>query len=355
MINIKTIIAVGFFLLISCKKEIEKTIEYVPTPTQYSWKEHETGIGYNRVYYNLSNDSFSLFGQNPIGIIVIKGKDEGLRRSTGGITPTYLIPNVGLSDSMFTYVYNKTQLFIKGIKSLGLLNSSIQLSKFDSNITEISNWTRMAINQNKSIILEYLTTDTSKVYNLFLVNIKYKYYPDGTTPFVGFEVKKINIPRENNDIFAVKEFIAINDYYLVVTNSGLFKIELDGTYKKVSNDLVSGSYGGKCLVKGNLIYVFDYNVTLVSNDNANTFTKYSAFNDDLSYYNYYNIGDSTIAFVDNELYSIRFNNATNFVLRPLKRDGIEKVRYNSMALFQDTVYLATTGGIFKKSKKEFFE
>ena len=56
------------------------------------------------------------------------------------------------------------------------------------------------------------------------------------------------------------------------------------------------------------------------------------------------------------LYTLNVNQAKQtWRLRPLKDDGLNQTAINDLETWGDTVYLATSSGLFKRSLKTFFE
>ena len=70
--------------------------------------------------------------------------------------------------------------------------------------------------------------------------------------------------------------------------------------------------------------------------------------------NYQTIKDSLIGTVRDIIFTLKWNN-TNYSQRALKNDGLEGSSINGIEILNDTVYVATTKGLFFKPATTFFE
>jgi hypothetical protein len=68
----------------------------------------------------------------------------------------------------------------------------------------------------------------------------------------------------------------------------------------------------------------------------------------------FTIKDSLIGVHRDNIYTLKWDN-TNYTTRFLKNDGFENVKINGIEVLKDSVYVATTSGLFVKSVKAFFE
>ena len=63
--------------------------------------------------------------------------------------------------------------------------------------------------------------------------------------------------------------------------------------------------------------------------------------------------DSLVGVYQNAIYTLRWN-GPRFTSRFLKNDGLERATITGVEYLHDTVYVATTSGLFARPVKEFF-
>ncbi len=70
--------------------------------------------------------------------------------------------------------------------------------------------------------------------------------------------------------------------------------------------------------------------------------------------NYYNIKDSLVGAYRDNLFTLTWS-GSNYTQRFLKNDGVENTRINGVEILRDSVYIATTSGLFAKPTSTFFD
>ena len=70
--------------------------------------------------------------------------------------------------------------------------------------------------------------------------------------------------------------------------------------------------------------------------------------------NYYQIKDSLIGVNGDNLFTLKWSD-NNYSARFLKNDGMEGTTINGVEVLKDSVYVATTSGLFVKPVSNFFD
>ncbi|RZK21839.1 MAG: hypothetical protein EOO56_10620 [Hymenobacter sp.] len=151
---------------------------------------------------------------------------------------------------------------------------------------------------------------------------------------------------------------AVDDYFLVDCGSeGVYEITEAGSIQKVLPD----NAGAFAFFKwqGALWATLSYSKLAVSTDNGDNW-QITAGGPNLRSHTIHPVGDSLVAishlYGGGLLYTLNLSAAKQtWRLRPLKDDGLNQTAINSLEAWGDTVYLATSSGLFKRALNKFFE
>jgi hypothetical protein len=148
---------------------------------------------------------------------------------------------------------------------------------------------------------------------------------------------------------------AIDDYFLVnCGDAGLYKIKEDGTAKRVYTPGVADA----CYKwQGTVYIVEEYNSLLLSKDDGETWQRATGTPDLFNFTTYHVVGDSLIGVTHqlvSQLFTLRWRGA-QYSIRPLKSDGLGLAEVRGLEQLGDTVYVGTTGGLFKRPVRQFFD
>ena len=230
------------------------------------------------------------------------------------------------------------------------------------------------INQNNYLLCSYYTDSpiTNTGFNLVLSQLS-----TGPTPvsmpgqmqpktLISSQIIRIPTPSPSERDF--KSLWAIDDYFLVwCAYAGLYKIRQDGTVKQVNGppNFTSGPVSPTTIYKWKgTVYSIQQNsggnaTFYTSTNDGETWQQIVGFNQTLILSTFYPVGDSLVGIthgvITNSLYTLRWQNANTLRLRELKNDGLGYVDFSDLAQLGDTVYLGTTGGLFKRPLSKFFE
>ncbi|HLG39259.1 MAG TPA: hypothetical protein VI461_06300, partial [Chitinophagaceae bacterium] len=161
----------------------------------------------------------------------------------------------------------------------------------------------------------------------------------------------ITIPRTSVDAY-VRHIAAVNDYFLLdLSGNGIYKIKEDGTFNKVFNPATVDAFYEW---QGKIYAHAEWNRLLISSDNGDNWEEYQGINNVMTTSNYYTIQDSLVGVYRDNIFILKWA-GTSYIQRFLKNDGVEGTRINGVEILRDSVYIATTSGLFTKSITEFFE
>lgn len=181
--------------------------------------------------------------------------------------------------------------------------------------------------------------------------ILYLFKVEIPSPFVLTRITdtiRVTIPMEDIEI---KNAIGFEDYFLISTPEGVYKINDDGSYRQVidsSNVLRFFEHGGK-------VYAIETNLTQVfhiSSDEGENWISKGGYPEPL--YESQSLGDSLIVYRFDRLYTL-FLGEDSYRLRQLNNEGLERAKITSVASFGNTVYVTTLTGVYQRDLDLFYE
>ncbi|MFD2718146.1 hypothetical protein ACFST9_05435 [Hymenobacter monticola] len=352
-------------LLLSCKKEVEKI---VVQDRQYSWAPTGQFTGFNNVILGIGQGPQGLYMQQP-GAFTTLTLQQGRPVYQSYLAPVPTDVNVRLPIGPdFFVTYSDTTVTIIPTKDpvYGQAYQTIRLKRLDQRAQLVPKGYRSyfkmgAINVNRYLLFPYLTT------NLFIDNqmhLVLAQVPTYDTTF-GYPSQPMPTPRvitlpvAGYSLYPSYPTLitAIDNYFLVdCGNQGVYRIEQNGTYRQV----LTNAYGVETFYKwqGRVYAHMSTNQLGVSDDNGLTWQITSGASGILRFNSIHPVGDSLVgiyhAMGNNLLFTLKVN-STGYRARLLKNDGIANLELNGLETWRDTVFLATSGGLFKKPVKTFFE
>lgn len=142
---------------------------------------------------------------------------------------------------------------------------------------------------------------------------------------------------------------SIKDYFFIPTSNGVYKLDTIGNHQNVLNDseiktiFDAGEFIGACGDNGTAYVSYDYGESWQSTSN---------FPIPLRNAQYQLIGDSLVAYT-NKLFTLNLSEG-QWRTRALKIDPIMNPYIASVAKFNDTIFIATFNGVYKKSSRSFY-
>ncbi|NLO19755.1 MAG: hypothetical protein GX121_07770 [Ignavibacteria bacterium] len=347
-----------FFLILACTDEKIVTVEVMK---ENSWQEEKGFRDIKKVTLSTGCYENTLYFQHPKHHTEIEnGKISqfawlDMPNSIDFALPFYQ----GLVTSPVYLIHNDPTLIVSNLKASysrdGYLR--VNLLEIDSLFRKVLNpilgkW--MAINDKKQILFQY-EQNIVKNKTLMLLDISTAYNDNApyNAPHEISLLKSKTITIDSfflgwPDPYYIRSF---DDYFFIQwAHSNFYKIYSDGSYKRIPN--VQNTYS-LFKYKGNL-YAYSYFELYISRDQGETWRLFAELNDFSKQIEFYNINDSLVYSHRDALYTVNFE--SNFInSRELKNDGLEDRFITGIEVLNDTVYIATYSGVFKKSIYKFFE
>ena len=257
----------------------------------------------------------------------------------------------------------------------------LHLRKLDSHAVQFENFPVGAmhpfgaINRNDYLLCSYYTDNpfANTAFNLVLSKlstgpVKPPVPQSGASSRTLIDSRVVRVPTPGPSEREFKEIWAIDDYFLVwCDNAGLYKVRQDGTVKQLNGppNFTSGPVSPTTIYKWKgTVYSIQQSsggnaIFYTSTNDGETWQQISGFNQGLIFSTFYPVGDSLVGIthgvITNSLYTLRWLNTNTIRLRELKNDGLNYADFSDLAQLGDTVYLGTTGGLFKRPLSSFFE
>ena len=267
------------------------------------------------------------------------------------------------SDTVLT-IY-PTKFFDSGTQ-LHLHNLDPTATRFENHLA--GSWYPFgAINYNNYLLCGYYITNSADLaFHLVLSKLVNTAATGSTiTGTTQISSRLIRIPTPDRSQYNFKSFWAVDDYFLVWCNDyGLFKINQDGTYRQVNGTFTqtTGPVAPTTVYKWKgTVYATMLNGGTVwtSTNDCASWQRIDGLNSALGLSSFYPVGDSLVGIthgiITNSIYTLRWLNTSTVRLRELKNDGLGYADFADLAQLGDTVYLGTTGGLFKRPLSKFFE
>jgi len=346
-------------LLSACKKEIE-VIKEVPVTT--SWTRSVYLEGHESVILAASGSptQLSLFSPHVLTTLTAPAAGPRLTRQGYIITPIGFDDRPAVSSTLFAQPIRDSLVSIYYTANPIASAATIRLKKLDALAQEVGSRNLSflhfgAFNRNNYLLFSYFNAESQHPIKLVLTPVGLAasaYTPPTLQPRVLTIPNPYPLGRAD-----VRNIVAIDDYFLVgVSGVGVYKVWQDGKYKLV--------YSGKVFPdsfykwQGWVYATLEYNEMLASNDDGATWQLWTGTPDFFNFTTYHVVQDSLVALTHNSggnaFFTLRWKNGT-YTARRLKDDGLERLSFTSLDQVRDTVYMSTTGGLFKRPLNKFFE
>ena len=351
-------------LLFACKKEVERI---VVQDRQYSWTSANKSAGIYNVFMGMGKGPDGLYLQQPGGFLTLEQQQGSVKEQQYLLAITTDVnARVPIGPNFFVRFIDSTVNIIPNKHIVtGQYYRDIHLRRLDPRARLVPkgyypHLKMGAISANGYLLFSYLTDNLFSDSQMHLVLAQVPAINPGDlfpqplpTPQV------ITIPVLGVGTFPSYPILitAIDNYFLVDCGyQGVYRIEQTGAYRRVS----STTYGAETFYKWKgKVYAHTASSQLgISDDDGLTWQFKSGAGGILRFNSIHPVGDSLVGIYhgagNNQLFTLKVN-STGYQARLLKRDGLEKLEMTDLEVWRDTVYLATTGGLFKKPVKTFFE
>lgn len=142
------------------------------------------------------------------------------------------------------------------------------------------------------------------------------------------------------------------DHFYVCGNSLFRRFDVDGTFQDML-PMPFGSYAGRMFSFRNELYVFVNETIYVSSDQGDTWqARYIV--DGLQAFQYHPFEEVLLASYKDKIYHLDFSD-DNFSALELENEGLENNFITNVAIFNDTVFVATQAGTYKRALTNIFE
>ena len=318
---------------------------------KYSWVELKQLKGTEKIILSTGSNANAIFLQQPFFFSVVK---KGNLSINAAFLPSDITIKIPISPNYFAFPYADTSIFIcNNISPFPSPAGFIDLKKLDPALIKINTYFPdffkcMAINKNDNLFLSYQNKQLSQPFTFFLCNIKASNI-DAEIQILS--TRQVTIPR--TDVSGFVRFItSIEDYFLVhIAGHGVFKVKEDGSFKKVA----AGTIINTCYEwQGNVYAHTAGNKVLISIDKSDSFQEFGTIPNFMVLSNYYQVKDSLIGVNRDNLFTLKWTN-NSYSVRFIRNDGVEGTTINGVEILKDSVYVATTSGLFVKPISTFFD
>ena len=351
-------------LLSACKKEVEKIVVQGP---QYSWLPTTQFAGTLNIYLSMGQGPSGLYLQQPGSFLTLEQANGQVvsQLYSAPVTSDVTI-HLPIGPNFFVTYYDSVLTVIPNQHAVtGQYYREIYLKRLDPQAQQVlaPSYSFMkfgVINQDSYFLFGYLGVNLYIDSAMHLVLAQIPPF-EQSTQFVPLPIPKprvITIPIAGYQAApSWPTYIAAIDNYFLVDcgNQGVYRIEEDGSYRQVLNDrqFVTAFYKWKGRVYA---HTSDGKIGF-SDDDGLTWQFNSLPADGLRYSTFHTVSDSLVGVYrgyGGGLFTLRWNNQ-GAKLRQLKDDGLNQADITDLEVWRDTVYLSTTGGLFRRPLSQFFE
>jgi hypothetical protein len=334
----------------SCKKRVE--IREVEVEKKTSWTPSTHFTGTQRIMLSSGRSADAIYLQQPFHFSEARSAND--ISIFAALLPTDISIRIPISADIFAFPLNDTVLVVKNNtrSNFNTGNAYFNLRQLDPSLLSIdkhfmSLFKCMAITNDKALLVSYQNNLPGRPHAFFL----FKMATSNTLPFAdSVYSKKIAIPRTASTI--IRSMTAIGDYFLVdLSDEGIFKIRQDGSFAKVHTPVfVDAFYEWKGKIYGHA----EQNKVIVSENNGESFQEFSGLPFEYTAAGFYPVKDSLVGAFRDNLFTFKWS-GPNYTARAIKNDGLENTTINGIEILRDTVYVATTSGLYIKPVSTFFE
>jgi len=351
----------------ACKKEVEKiVVQEVEKPT--SWVASPGLYGTSSVIIGMSKTPSALLLQSPFFLNIISPlpgsptyRQFGYVGRIGAGLPQNVYLRMPFSPVFFASTQSAQDTIVTLVPTDAPVANSyrtyIRLRQVDPQATSItanrptSGLPFGAINRHNYLLFSYRSNSAKIGINFILTKVTRQ--PAGNLVAQPQRVR-IDLPLAlmGSQVQWIK---AIDDYFLAgCEDAGLYKIREDGSVTPV---FTAPTLTTTCYQWQGTVYApgADGSV-LVSTTDGETWQRYQGMPQLLRSATYYAVGDSLVGIdqtIIPQLFTLRWRGAA-YTLRILRNDGLGQGDLRGLEQLGDTVYVGTTGGLFKQPVKAFF-
>lgn len=339
-------------LLSACKKEVETVVKEVDR--KYSWMQVKNLEGTSRIILSTGNNGQALFLQQPYFFTkyVNQSNTRPSHTSAAVPLPTDIRIQVAIAPEFTAFPASDSTLVFFNNEAPLSSKAYVELRRLDPTAVRFDTFGRgkcTAINRNNYLLAPYLNKDANRPITFLLAAVT----PGTADTRVLVQPQLVRIPKSLQVSGAyVRDIAAIEDYFLVnLGDLGIYKIKQDGSFRNVYSYALA-DYFYKW--KGTVYAPVEYNKILTSTNDGETWQLSQGTPDHFTLAEYYTVKDSLVGNFLGNIYTLNWR-GTTFTSRFLKNDGLERADITGIEVLRDSVYVATTTGLFARSVADFFE
>lgn len=347
-------------LLFACKKvEIREIKVEVPVEKKTSWTEIKRFEGTHRIFLSSGRSTDAIYLQQPFYFTELRNQDiySGIT-VYGASLPTDVNVKIPIGKNFYAMPYRYSEATLRVVNNKQPVTYTTggfyELRKMDSSAVRIKTdyltlFQSMTISNNDALLLAYDNNRPGYPYTFLLLKMKtMRDYPFIDTVYS----RTVVIPRTETTGTYIRHIKAVKDYFLVdLSGEGIFKIREDGSFKKVHRTMIVDAFYEW---KGKVYAHAEWEKVLISEDEGENWQQYSGTNNAMTLATYHVVKDSLVGAYRDHLFTLRWD-GPNYSMRLLKNDGLENTAISGVEVLRDSVYVATTSGLYTKSVKEFFD
>ncbi len=321
-----------------------------------AWRSVGDLAGTERVLLSSTTNGTRLYLQQP-GLLTAftHSGAQGTEKSFVGGMPVSVHDRLALGTEVFVFPEGggDTTLLIKQTDNPVGVGSWLNLKGVDASArgfditSQGGNRQRMAINHAGQVLMPYRTADPLH-FTLLLADLSAPVWGQATTTG-----RRVQIPRSSAASFdEVRGVVAGDTYFLVyLYDHGLYKVGVDGSVRQVdAQPGIDALYHWR----GEWVAFAEWGPVVRSTDAGETWQHFTGATNELVLAAYYPVGDSLVGAYRDQLFTFRWN-GPQYRMRWLNTDGLENTTINGVEVLRDTVYIATTGGLFARPLHAVFE
>ncbi|AYA37312.1 hypothetical protein D3Y59_09760 [Hymenobacter oligotrophus] len=346
------LLGAGALALAGCKKDPIVEIKEVEVPARRSWTEVRNLRGLDRTILSMGTDGRQLFLQQPYNFTKYWGQAPQNLVVHAARLPSDVRVRLDLAPAFFAYPAYDSLLVVSTTAAPLTPAGYVHLRRLDATAVRFATrymipFKTTAISAANQVLIAYDNNDPAQPITLLLATIN---------PATGLvqRAQVVRIPVDRNaGMPYVRHIAALEDYFVAdLGDGGLYRIGADGQFRQVwgSSPLTDAfyTYGGTAYAHA------EWGRLLTSADKGLTWREYTGAPAIFDQSRFYFVGDSLVGSQFDQLYTLHWQ-GLNYRVRPLKADGLERASVTGMAVLRDSVYVATTTGLFARPLAQFFD
>lgn len=362
------LLGASLLLATACRKEVEKiVVQTQVVDRQYSWAPSRQLLGNFNILLGVGKGPNGLYFQQPTGFAALEQKGAGALTYTQYLYrgPTDILVRLPIGPDFFaSYSADSLVWLVPNVSPVTSPSGAlIRLHQLDPQALRVQRNSYTfnkfgAIDKNNFLLFPYESAARDNQNHLVLAQVTSSADSHPTLPRYDVKPLLLTLPITGGIApYSPQLVAAIDDYFLVDCGTeGVFKLTERGQYRQVMPAYTGVNAFFK--TQGLVCATLDNQRFAVSHDDGESW-QISSNGPDLRFTTLHPVGDSLVGVyhgIGGHLFTFRYLPAgPHWRLRQLKDDGLNQTDINGLETWGDTVYLATSSGLFKRPLSKFFE